>query len=300
LSENRPLHALVTGGTGYIGRNLVRLLLDDRCFVTIIGRKPLDLGDSNVRFFCWVMGTSIPDVALDPTGEFGPIDCIFHLAHDRLQDTEVDRDVNLTSIHHFLKIINEGSIKKFILASSVAANPEALNRFGRIKAEMTDAVLQSGHIVARIGMVFGGEELGLWGTMSRLVRSTPVLPMISPKTLVQPIHISEVCEGLLLIAKRKQSERRTFALAASKPVSFAEFLKAVSKLKYRRPIFVLPIPLNFALLAAKLINGVPFLSSRIDEQRILGLAGLDTIDSKDDLRVLGLELRDYRKWLKED
>src|SRR5690606_18848395 len=81
---------------------------------------------------------------------------------------------------------------RFIFVSSQTAQAGAPTQYGRTKHSIEQLVLESGGIVIRPGMVYGGPSLGLNGTLSRLVRKLPVLPAFLPSPRVQPVHVDDL------------------------------------------------------------------------------------------------------------
>ena len=107
--------------------------------------------------------------------------------------------------------------------------------------------------------------------MCRLVRLSPVLPMVSPNRLVQTIHIDEVCQGLLTLVRDHRLTNTIYCLAAAEPLAFAAFLKILAKVKCGRGLYLVPIPLKAALFANDILSRIPFMPS-VGRERILGLA----------------------------
>ena len=150
-------HALITGGSGYIGSYLTRRLIDMGWAITQIGRRPPTIEHPNLRYLEWSMGCSVPREAFDSWPGVIEVDRVFHLAYDRSSYKDPDTDVNIISTKTLIRESKMRGITKFLLASSIVARDDALNVFGRKKAEITRLVLESGYNVAQIGLVYGGE-----------------------------------------------------------------------------------------------------------------------------------------------
>ncbi|MEQ9065143.1 MAG: hypothetical protein RLO18_00400, partial [Gimesia chilikensis] len=151
----------------------------------------------------------------------------------------------------------------------------------------------------RIGMVYGGAERGLWGTLCDLVGRTPILPMVQPGTLVQPIHIDETITGLIRLATTHDGTKPMMAFGADEPVPFCVCLREIARYRYGKSLKIIPIPLWLALTAVKVAGVLPFFPARL-EQRILGLAGLKTLPSQSDMNFLGLNLKPFTCALHDD
>jgi hypothetical protein len=111
--------------------------------------------------------------------------------------------------------------------------------------------------------------------------------MICPGQQVQPIHLDEVCLGLLLLADSALTGWR--GLAGPQPMAFGDVLRTLARENYGRRILVLPVPMSLALIGARLTSFVPFIPT-IDKERILGLAGTRYTPCADDLADIGLSV----------
>jgi hypothetical protein len=113
--------------------------------------------------------------------------------------------------------------------------------------------------------------------------------MVDAHQLVQPIHIDEVCSGLIGLADASDLRRPIYRLAADKPITFASFLRQLANRQHGRKLAIVPIPRQLALWLADLSSRLPGVPS-IDRERVLGLAGIRPRPTSADLRDLRLEV----------
>ncbi len=283
-------HVLITGGNGYIGMQLVALALDKGYFVTILGRSPEGLEASALRSFPWRLGDTVPFEAFISGDGHPPVDAVIHLAHQWNADRPEADDENVVGTERLLHAVRAAGIGRFVFASSVSARADALNRYGRVKARITEMLSRPGEAAARIGLVYGGPPAGMWGTLCRLVTIAPVIPMVDAHKGTQPIHLNDLCVGLIRMASVPSLSRKVYGLAAPVPIAFGAFLKILARERYGRALFVVPVPGRFALLLADLSASIPF-GPAVDRERVLGLMGLPTIETAADLEDLGISLR---------
>lgn len=285
------MHYLITGGSGYIGERLIDRLIEQGHWVTALGRRKVRNTTYRVRNIDWSLGQGLPDAACAGGDGFPGVDCVFHLAH--FWDSEGDEasDINITGTRALLDSARDRGIPRVVFCSSIAARPDALNRYGRIKFATESLFDRPSEIAARVGLVYGGPEKALWGTMCRVASLSPLLPMIEVGRPVQPIHINEVCDGLLRISENTGTDRKFYFLAGPNTLSFGAFLKAIAARKFGRKLVLLPIPLWFALAAVATLRMIPGLPN-VDRERVLGLAGTITVESAADLAELGLSVTD--------
>jgi len=278
-------HLLITGANGYVGARLLSMALADGYDVTALSRtRPIAAS----RWFRWSLTDPVP------TEAFGsgttPITAILHIAHQWESDRPEDEDENLAGSRALLAAARVAGIKRFVLASSVSARDGALNRYGRVKWRLTQELNGPEELAARIGMVYGGPRLGQWGAMCALAGKLPVLPMVGANKGVQPIHVDDVCRGLLRMALIPHPDRPVYGLAAPCPIPFGHWLKLLARHIHGSSLVILSLPLSLVLLAVRIVNRLP-LPIRVAEERVMGLVGLPIIETAADLTALGLAPR---------
>jgi NADH dehydrogenase len=189
----------------------------------------------------------------------------------------------------------EAGVPRFVFASTTSARQQALNAYGRVKHTIEEQlrtlpINRIRVLCARIGLVYGGPDRGQYGLISKLVELTPVLPMIGLDRELQPIHLDEVCKGLLKLALDPPAQGRTFVLAGPR-ITFRRWLRILKRGRVGRGLVMVPVPMALALLACDATTLIPF-GPTVSRERVLGLAGAAPMDSAGDLAALGLQLRD--------
>jgi nucleoside-diphosphate-sugar epimerase len=284
------LRLILTGASGYIGERLVQLAVDRGYEVVVLGSAPSRARVA--RVFPWHLGEEPLPVV------FAGATAVVHLGHSWISDSKSGvspANVNLVGTKKLASAALAAGISRFIFASSTSARPGALNAYGRIKHAIEQHLLGLPHaegrvLCARIGLVYGGAEKGQYGLLSKLVRMTPVLPMIGIDRKVQPIHVDEVCGALLALASDAPPQREgpsphIFVVAAPEPVTFGDWLRKLRFAHTGRRMLLLPVSIWVALFACDMFRVIP-LAPKIDRERILGLAGATPMDSAADLAAL--------------
>jgi len=262
---------LVTGASGYIGRRLVEMAQADGHQVTVLGR-----GGSDLR---WSLGEPVDSRA------FAGVDAVVHLAHSWAADAEGMAGLNGDASEALARAALAAGVPRFVFASTNSARAEALNAYGREKF-LTEGRLAripgaSGRLVsARIGLVYGGIPQGQYAMMRKLTRLTPFLPMIGLDRQVQPIHLDEVCAGLLALATRSDLSQPVYVLAAS-PMRFGSWLRLLRRAQTGGGMALLPLPLGPVLALSRLGPGTI-------RERLLGLAAASPMESAASLAALGI------------
>jgi nucleoside-diphosphate-sugar epimerase len=285
---------MVTGASGYIGQRLCALAADRGWEIVVLGTAPST--ERIERRYDWRLGDAVPPAA------FEGVAAVVHLAHSWNSDAEQrasSTNINLAGAEKFVHAALGAGVPRFVFASTTSARPQALNAYGQIKCALEQQLLalpMATHRIscARIGLVYGGPEMGLYGLLSKLVRLTPVLPMVALDRKVQPIHLDEVVEGLLALASRPAPSRGGIpvgisVLAGPDPITFGNWLRLLRRAHTGKGLVLLPVPVWMALLGCDLTRLVPFVPT-IDRERVLGLVGTSPMESANDLAALGIEI----------
>ena len=234
---------IITGSTGYIGARLVATARERGFDVVEFGRR------SGAK---WRIGDE--PVASDLEGAAA----VIHLAHSWATEPQAaeENNINISGTVKLAEAARAAGVPHFVFSSSTSSRQEALNVYGRTKFRIKQHLASSSAApivrLARIGLVYGGPRVAMYGLMAKLAGLSPLLPMIGLSRKVQPIHLDEVAAGLLALATRQDPQPQTFVLAQEEPISFAAWLGIVRRSQGKSKLHFIPIPLGFALFACRM------------------------------------------------
>lgn len=271
-----PVRIGITGASGYIGRAVVVHALRQGFDVVAIGRRGVA-----------GLAHRHADLREEPAPDLlQGLDALIHLAADTGGGGEL-----VAAEIRFAESIASASQRAglpLLVVSSQAASPTAPSDYGRTKAAIEERVLAHGASVLRPGLVYGGAESGLFGTLVGLVRRIPLLPDLRPRPRVQPIHVDDLAEGLLAATIRNHLPGQVRCVAGA-PVTFVEFLAAIARDRLRVRRVRLPVPL--AILRIALAGLSRLLGPTLGPERLDSLTRLPPMDCETDLVLLGVRLR---------
>jgi NADH dehydrogenase len=211
-----------------------------------------------------------------------------HLAAWTGSDDEGTVERESSAAHRLVEVARARKLA-IIFVSSQAARSDAPTAYGRAKWQVEQVVLQSGGTVVRPGLVYGGQPGGLYRQLQDHVRGTFALPALLPCPPVQPIHVDDLAGALLRVAARTDLRGVALNLAATEPISFTSFLRAIAVHRLRRRRLFVPLPTLLLLPAIRLVN-LAFRQS-LDHGRARSLVDLPVMRCDEDLAGLGITLR---------
>lgn len=239
---------LLTGGTGFVGENLLRLLSDSKDYSFInIGRKP-------VANFLNCENIIVPDLCSvkDWDSILKDIDIIIHLAarvHQIKDDprnslekykplnvdvtTEMARAAKRCNVEKFIflssvKVMGEESVEPFILND--VPNPVDDYGLSKLKAEqqIRDILLENSFYSIRAPLIYGPNVKANFMQLSKIVNTGLPLPFGSFKHKRSFVFVGNLVSLIDFIMKGSHQSGEFF-VSDGEDLSLAELLKKMAK-----------------------------------------------------------------------
>lgn len=260
LPSNSETLVTVFGGSGFLGRHVVRALAKR---------------DYRLR-----IGVRRPDLAghLQPLGKVGQIHAV--QANVRYP-ASVEAAVRGASIViNLVGILAEGGAQTFdavqakgaatvaqaaaavgarvIHVSALGADADSASRYARAKAAGEAAVREAAPeaIIFRPSVVFGPED-DFTNRFASMARMMPVLPLIGGGgTQMQPVYAGDVATAIADAANGLAKKGATYELGGPEVMTLREIFTAILEITDRKRMFV-PLPFGLANLKALLLQFAP-------------------------------------------
>jgi NADH dehydrogenase len=192
----------LTGGSGFVGQHLISRLADlGRNDVTLLLRDPLKLRARYARPSWHFLASDVTQ----PLGDVIPRgSTIIHLASATGKaDAATMRQVIVNGTRNVLAAAERAAARHFVYVSSIAAgySDKRWAPYASSKAEAEFSVQSSGlpQTIVRPTMVFGPGSPNQAALQRLATLAFPVLPG-EGHIRVQPIHVDDLVEALILIA----------------------------------------------------------------------------------------------------
>lgn len=280
-----PKTVLVTGASGFLGRNLCDYFR--RNGDTVIGlvrsvdRYPFS--QPGVRLFKSVL----PD-AVD-TAAFAGVDVVVHCAYaTRVASADAAYRVNHVGTMRVREISRAAGVRQFVFISSLAAHADAESYYGRSKFALEQLMDPAKDLIIRPGLVIGPGEDGTFNRMKRSLRALGVVPIFDGgHQVLQTIHVDDLCRAIDLALEK----RLTGVLVVAEPQGLEIrdfFLKLAARLNKRCRLVSLPMgPMLKALAVIEALR-IPF---PLSSENLLGVKQMKRMPSQNDLDRIGMTVR---------
>lgn len=234
---------LLTGATGYIGKRLLPMLVNNGHEVVCCVR------DKN-RFYCPIdLQDKVQVVEVDFLDEDSlvaipkDIDAAYYLIHSMSGSASNFDDLESLSAHNFVEYLNTTQVKHVIYLSGIV-NDSALSKHlsSRLRVE---EILRSANFATttlRAGIIVGSGSAS-FDIIRDLVNKLPV--MITPKwlnTRCQPIAIPDVLDFLYKSLCNPLTYNQSFDIGGPDVLTYKEMLLGFAKAKnLKRYIYTVPV-----------------------------------------------------------
>ncbi|WP_315778123.1 MULTISPECIES: complex I NDUFA9 subunit family protein [unclassified Bradyrhizobium] len=260
MASNLDTLVTVFGGSGFVGRNVVRALAKRDYRIRVAVRRPELAGH------------------LQPLGRVGQIHAV--QANLRYPDSVASalRDshvaINLVGVltesgaQTFEAVQAEGAATvakaaaaagaRMVHVSAIGADAESASSYARAKAAGEAAVLAAvpEAVIMRPSVVFGPEDQ-FTNRFAALARISPFLPLIGGgETKMQPVYVGDVATAVADAVDGKAQPGATYELGGPEVLSFREILKIILDITDRDRA-LLPLPFGLAKLQAAILQFAP-------------------------------------------
>lgn len=230
---------LLTGATGFVGKNLLPKLLEKNFKVTVFLRNK---GAISTQKKLKIFVGNFEDQEVLSKALFG-VEAIIHLAAVIKGSKEEYYRVNVLGTKNLLAAAKKNKIGKIIYLSTDRAAEEAPDDYGKTKYEAEQLIENCGldYTIFKCPTIYGAGDKVLT-KLIKLIKISPVVFIFGTgKYKLQPVYIEDVSRALVESIDNLKAKNRTYYLAASKPVTFIEFVDLVAD-KFNKKIFKIFLP----------------------------------------------------------
>jgi uncharacterized protein YbjT (DUF2867 family) len=260
LQSNNDTLITVFGGSGFLGRHLVRALARRHYRIRVAVRRP-DLAGH-----------------LQPLGRVGQIHPVqANVRHPGSVEAAVrgaDVVVNLVGIlfergrQRFDAVQSYGAEQvalaasahgaRMVHVSAIGADEHSTSGYARAKAEGEKAVLAArpDATIMRPSIMFGPED-DFFNKFAAMARMLPALPLVGGgATKFQPVFVGDVAEAIARAVDGNAKFGTVYELGGAEVRTFKELIEFVLETTERRR-FLIPIPFSLARLQATFLQFMP-------------------------------------------
>lgn len=261
----------IFGGSGFLGRQVARLMAKRGWRVRIAVRRP------NEALFTRTYGA---------VGQVVPVLCNVRDEESvRAAMSEADAVVNCVNIltkqgkstfktvfedgaRNIARLSQEMGIPQVVHISGLGVDTASSSDYIAAKARSEIAMRENrpDAVVLRPSVLFGTGDI-FYNRLASLARFGPIMPVIGGRTRLQPVHVDDVALAAVLAAEG-QVAPGIYELGGPDVLTMREIVGQVLKVTYRRRL-VLGMPFWLASIGAGILNAAQYLTGGLFTNKIL-------------------------------
>jgi uncharacterized protein YbjT (DUF2867 family) len=271
---------VVFGGTGFLGRRVVRHLLDRAYVARVASRHPeraksifstdpplLELVRADIAEVA-----SIREAIKDAFAAVNAVSLYVERGNQTFQSVHVDAAGRLA------RHAREAGVARLVHVSGIGADPASPSPYIRSRGEGEHAVRAafSEATIIRCAVMFGPDDAFL-KPLTGLLRKLPLFAVFGRgDTRLQPAHVEDIGEAIARIIDAPQAQA-LYELAGPRIYTYKELLKAISNHLGLRRAFV-PVPFGVWQALAYLVEFLPrppFTRNQVELMRVDNVASTE-------------------------
>lgn len=234
----------VIGGTGFVGKTLVKDLLQEGYDVQVLARNArsskdmLPLYASGGRLFLRNADITQPKTLHDAFDNswavINLVGILFEKGRQRFST------IHSQCAERLAKMAKEASVERYIHMSALGADKVKNSRYAKTKAMGEKAVAEAfdGATFLRPSVIFGPED-NFINQFDQMASMSPFLPLIGGgKTRFQPVYVGDVSQAFIHCLNDSKTTGKTYELAGPVTYSFKQVLNAILKTTGRKRHFI--------------------------------------------------------------
>src|SRR5713101_2859291 len=283
----------VFGGTGFVGRRIMRRLSDAGATVRVASRHPAQDEGHNVE---QVVADAHDERSVEAAvaGADGVVNAIsLYVEHG----ADTFHSVHVEAAARIASVARRVGAKRLVHLSGIGADAASTSPYIRSRGEGEAAVQAAfpGAVIIRPAVMFAPDDSFLT-TILWLLRLLPAYPIFGDgRTRLQPAYSDDVAMAIAQVLRQSKKPYAIYELAGPRVYSYEELLRTIARTAGLRPVLMrMPFALWDALAGvAEILPHPPLTHNQVE------LMQIDTTASNNlpGFRVLGISPRSLEEEL---
>jgi uncharacterized protein YbjT (DUF2867 family) len=268
----------IFGGTGFLGRRIVRHLRAAGATVRIASRHPdrarAQFGNADPKFAAIEADVhSEASVASAVADAYGVVNTVSLYVE---RGYETFHSVHVRAAERVANQARRRGVERLAHVSGVGADAASRSPYIRSRGEGELAVRAAfpGATILRPAVMFGPDDSFLT-VVTKLLRRLPAYPMFGQgKTRLQPAYVNDVAEAVARVLQASKMHPITYELGGPYIYSYKELLQTIARhAEIRRILIPVPFPIWAALASvAEMLRRPPVTRNQVDLMRMDNVA----------------------------
>jgi len=241
----------ITGGNGFVGRNIARRLIHDGHEVVLLARG-FDTTDPTIR---QLPNTHFFPIGLDHVEElakaFAGCDAVAHCAGiNREIGSQTYQRVHVQGTHNVVEASRKAGVRKVVLISFLRARPACGSGYHESKWAAEEIVRKSGldYTVFKCGVIYGKGDHML-DHLSHAFYTFPLFAFVGFRDKpIRPNAVEDMARLAAASLTGRDFSKQTIAVLGPEELTLREAVRRVARVTGKKPLmFSLPVWFHYVL-----------------------------------------------------
>jgi NADH dehydrogenase len=252
--------AAIFGGSGFVGRYVVKRLAQQGYVVRVAVRdpegalflKPMGVVGQIVPLYASVTNEGTVNRAVE--GADVVVNAVGILSES---GSATFPAIHTEGAERIARLSAASGVGRLVQISAIGADTASPSSYGASKGNAEQAVLRAfpTATILRPSLVFGLEDK-FFNRFAAIARLSPIMPVIAGNTRMQPVYVGDVADAVMAALASNATAGKIYELGGPRVWTFREILAFILK-QTRRNRRLVDIPLGLARLQANILQYVP-------------------------------------------
>ncbi|WP_425408014.1 complex I NDUFA9 subunit family protein [Hyphococcus sp.] len=286
--------AVIFGGSGFVGRNVVRELAKRGWRVRVAVRRPhlaqflrpmgavgqIQLKQCNLRH-----SPSVSDALRGADAVVNLVGLLHQAGPQTFSAVQYNGAATLASL------AKKEGVEKYVHMSAIGADAQSESLYARTKGEAELKVREAipSATILRPSIIFGPED-SFFNKFASVAGMTPALPLIGGgKTRFQPVYVDDVADAICEVLTRPEAAGRVYEIGGPRIYSFRELMELMLRETGQKRL-LLPVPFFIASLIGffgQVVGRLPFIEPVLTADQVKLLKRDNIVNTNEHTGVLG-------------
>lgn len=283
------MNVFVTGGTGFIGRWIIKELIQTDHRVRVLVRPNSAHGTSHLPDAIEQVNGDILDSNLDK--HLKGTDAIIHLVgiiREFPANGITFQKLHVEATENVIRAMQKAGMKRLVHMSALGTDRGDSEYFrSKLTAEKTVQSSSLDWTIIRPSAVYGpGDEF--IKMLSTQIKLLPMLPVIGDgKYRLQPVHVNDVAKGFVKSLSMPETVGKVYEVGGPQELSYDELLDEIGLSQGKNKIRKIHLPLTVMQPSISVLQNFSFFPITTDQLKMLLMS--NTCDQKPYMTAFGIE-----------
>jgi uncharacterized protein YbjT (DUF2867 family) len=292
---------LVTGATGFVGRNLIERLLQENKQIRVLlpehKRNSITWNQDDDNAPEIIIGTLMDDEALYQA--VSGVHLIIHLESAMWWGRERDIErFEIVGTRNLIAAARAARVGRMMVLSHLGASPSSAFTLLKMKGQFESLVRDSGlaYTILRVGILFGKDDVFINHIASTMTVNPlfHLMPGIG-EIILHPLYIDDLIEAIIRALGQLNTVDQTIEIGGGEYITYQDLLYTIMRLTGKSP-FVVSVPSYFLRLLVRL-QGIVFRRTLVTQQTLDYVAASRTAPLNNLYHIFGIHARRFEDTL---